>query len=157
MIAKKAESTVPKFLVEIVIFILVFIAISIGASRLWKLYVTKPDQVTDNSLDLLVMHVKYFDSDISDTFPLQVDKRHIIKGYDKEDSSKPDNFEPCKDISCICILTSSEQTVVKCKSLESSTNEDIRLIGDFQINFEENVQNFYLQKEDSGKISINYG
>lgn len=154
-IAKKAESTVAKFLVSIILFIIVFIAISMGASTLWKLYITKPKMVTENSLNLLVKHVKYLDTSISDSFPLQVDKKHVIRGYDKDDSAKP-NFAECKTVSCICILTSSENTVVKCETAESSTDKEARLREDFVVNAEEGVKNFYLEKDaTTKKISIN--
>ncbi|MBT3720138.1 hypothetical protein HN789_04585 [archaeon] len=152
--AKKAELITARVLVEIIIFVVVFVIIIKGSATLWKLYVTKPQTVTENSFVLLHKHIKYFDAETSDTFPLQVDNKHIIKGYDKEDPSKPDL---CEEGSCLCINLANGN-VLRCKQIESSINEDIRLSSSFEINPSEDVQNFYLEKDSkTSQISIHNG
>ncbi len=149
MIAKKAETTVPKLLVEITIFIIVLVVFIGGASTLIRVFITKPQTVTVNSMNLLHRHIKYFDPQTSDSFPLQVDKKHIIKAYDMENAAKP---SLCKS-SCLCIITSADGEAVQCRDAESSTNDDIRFAADFEVLPEDNVQNYYLEK-DGEKFNI---
>lgn len=153
---KKAQSSTitAKFLVEIIIFVIIFfIFLRVGA-KVWQFYVSKPQTVTQNSYTLLAQHIKYFDEQITDTFPLQVDERHIIKGFDKENTAKPELCDPLFSCLCICSLTCEKENIVKCKTLESSSSKEIRITDEFIISYNEIITNYFLELDEKKRISV---
>ena len=144
-----------KTLVEIIIFIIIFfIFLRIGA-KVWDFYVAKPKTVTVNSFNMLHKHIKYFDKDFSDGFPMQVDERHIIKGFDAKNTNKPKMCDALKSCICICEATCESESVSECKTLELASGRDARLTDEFVVIHEENVKNYVLEIDSEDRFSIN--
>jgi hypothetical protein len=144
-----------KTLVEIIIFVIVFfIFLKLGA-KVWDFYVAKPKTVTVNSFNVLHKHIKYFDKDFSDGFPLQVDERHIIKGFDVKNTNKPKLCDTSKSCICICEATCDDESITECKTIERASGKGARLTDEFIIPYDDYVKNYILELDDEGRFSIN--
>jgi hypothetical protein len=153
--SRKGQATIisGKVLVEMIIFVIIFFIFMKLGAKVWQFYVSKPQTVTENSFDLLTKHIEYFDDSFSNSFPLQIDEAHIIKGFDKTDTTKPNMCIP-QDKSCLCICKSTcdSENLVKCQSLDF--DNDIRLNNDFLVQGEENIKNYVLELDDQKRIKI---
>lgn len=142
---RKAAVDAMKVLVELIIFIIVFFVFLKIGSDIWRIYVSKPKTVTENSVNLLEKHIKYFDG-TSDPFPLQVASIHIIKGYDESL-----DIEECK-ASCIAIVK-NDGSIYRAVELESFQSykengvnlpKKIRLEEGFEVKSTEGASNYVL-------------
>ncbi|NTV24277.1 MAG: hypothetical protein HGA85_07980, partial [Nanoarchaeota archaeon] len=86
-----------------------------------------------------------------DTFPLQVDEKHVITGFDSGDAAKP---SACKK-SCLCICAKTCEHIVKCKDLESNDGREVKLAPIFFVAPEDAVREYILKKDEpTGKLTI---
>ncbi len=150
---RKAEEIAGKVLVEILIFVIIFfVALQIG-SKVWQLYISKPQEVTASSMYLLQKHIKYFDG-TPDTFALQVHKKHTIEGFDADSGNKPGSCEG----SCICMCNgeccpdNECSKVIKCVEAFDSKGESVGLSYPFLVTSTEPKN--YLLTESDDKLVI---
>jgi len=149
-----------KTLVEIIIFVaLFFVALQIGLNLI-SYFTDQPDSGTTKSLEALKTEINTLEIGEERNVPVFIDKKHIIKGFSKENKLKPTDCRPKldgeKDKACICICTKEtcdtiKKEVGKCQKLDIDLSEEYVLTSNLEK--EEAIpQNCILKRDE--KISI---
>jgi len=129
---KKAQGITLTATIKLILFAVVMLLIVIPLGfKIWGFFTKQATQTTVQSMGNIVRSAKYLQCE--KVIALEVDKNHMILGFDVDDPDKP----CAEDRSCLCVCDTSgcagDEDRVCTSIVHGVTNENIRINGEFKV------------------------